>query len=268
MFVIETNKQKIVLSKLTFMAVMMVVVATTINAQEPDIKDTSKVHYLRGKLINAEGQPLVYAHVINLKRGYATITDSIGQFRLPVIVKDTLRFSSIGYFSKYIQVKEEYFDTLKSFILRKREYDLPTVNIYELRWQVFKSEFMEEEVEEDVTSKNISNWMSNLVSAEELRLLHQAGRGVGFSINFKGKTEKQRRKVAAMEKKYQLIAPKFNDKLITALTGLKGKEIHKFLRFCNFQENFLIHASEYEIMEEIMMFWEAYQKKGLKEGGK
>ncbi|NJO91111.1 MAG: hypothetical protein HC831_20710 [Chloroflexia bacterium] len=40
--------------------------------------DTSKVYYYRGRVVNDEDKPLVFAHVINVRRGYATITDSTG----------------------------------------------------------------------------------------------------------------------------------------------------------------------------------------------
>ena len=185
---------------------------------------------------------------------------------MPVIYRDSLRVSSIGFHTRYVVIGDETMDTSFHIVaLKKREYDLPTVNIYELRWQVFKSEFMEEEIEEDKIAKNISNWMANLISVEELKMIYQSTMVPGFAINYKGKTEKQRRKVAKLEKKYKLIAPKFNDKMIKALTGLEGDAIYDFLRYCNFEENFLIHATEYEIMERVLKFWEDYKKKGLHE---
>lgn len=245
---------------LTF--IVLVLFSEAIIAQNTN--DSTKVHYYRGRVVNSQDKPLVFAHVINIKRGYATITDSTGFFKIPAVYKDTLKFSSIGFHTRYIEItpktKEVAFHKIT---LKKREYDLPTVNIYELRWQVFKSEFMEEEVEEDNIAKNITNWMANLISKEELRMIYQAARGPGFSINYKGKAEKQRRKVAKLEKKYKLIAPKFNDKMIRALTGLEGDAIYDFLRFCNFQEDFLIHSTEYEIMERVLEFWENYKKQGL-----
>ncbi|MDF1549962.1 MAG: carboxypeptidase-like regulatory domain-containing protein [Bacteroidales bacterium] len=234
-------------------------------AQVSQNKDSTKVFYYKGRVVNSENKPLVFAHVINALRGYATITDSTGYFKVPVVINDSIRISSIGFYTRYVLItakrtRDSAFHTL---IMQKREYDLPTVDIYELRWQVFKSEFMEEEVEEDKTAERITNWMANLIPSDELRMIYQGARGVGFSLSFKTKADKSRKKVAGLEKKYQLIAPKFNDQMIRSLTGLEGDAIYKFLRFCNFEENFLIHATEYEIMERVIKFWEEYQKKGL-----
>ena len=249
-------------TRIAFIAIVLLIGTSILKSQVTNKK--SKVHYYHGRVVDNENKPLVFAHVINIKRGYATITDSTGFFKLPAVVDDSLKFSTIGFHTKYLKITPQTKDTaFHIVVLRKREYDLPTVNIYELRWQVFKSEFMEEEVEEDKVAKNIKNWMANLISVEELKMIYQSTMAPGFALNFKGKQEKQRRKVAKMEKKYKLIAPKFNDKMINALTGLEGDAIYDFLRFCNFEENFLIHASEYEIMERVLEFWEEYKQKGL-----
>jgi hypothetical protein len=231
-------------------------------AQVNDDLTDPKVFMFRGRVIDSENNPVVFAHVVNLHRKNTSITDSTGFFKLNVLAKDTLRITAIGYYTKFIgiQAKTKADTGLHLIRIDKRVYDLPTVNIYELRWQVFKSEFMEQKVEEDKTSKRISNWMAGLVPSDELRMIFQAARGPGFTINYKTKAERSRRKVAAMEKKYTLIAPKFNDRLITSITGLQGKDIYRFVQFCNFDESFLIHSTEYEIIEEILLKWEEYKQ--------
>ncbi len=230
------------------------------NAQTTD--SINKIHYFKGKIIGQDKKPIAFAHVINVHRNYATISNAEGIFSIPAIIGDTLRISAIGFYTKYLPIKNIESDSTKHVLtLISREYNLPTVNIYELRWQVFKSEFMEAESEEVATAQKISDWMAKLVSPEELKLIQQSTMKPGFVIDFTGKRRKSERKVARMEKKFQIIAPKFNDKLITKLTGLKGKEIYPFLRYCNFSEDFLINASEYEIMEQILKFWKEYKDK-------
>jgi hypothetical protein len=223
----------------------------------------NKISQYRGRIVDVDNKPVVFAHVINIHRKYATITDSTGNFKMPVVEKDTIRITAIGFYTKFIGISSQVdIDSVFHIIkLDKRTYDLPTVNIYELRWQVFKSEFMEEKVEEDKTAKRISNWMANLVPSDELRMIFQGARGPGFTINYKSKSERSKQKVAKLEKKYALIAPKFNDKMISNLTGLQGKEIYKFLQYCNFTEDFLIHSTEYEIIEKVLARWEEYKKR-------
>lgn len=246
-------------------AFVLIVAASNIDAQEVDNQDSLKVFYYRGRVVDHQNKPLVFAHVINMLRGHATITDSTGYFKIPVLANDSVKISSIGFYTRIVHVthKRASDTTFHILILQKREYDLPTVDIYEIRWQVFKSEFMEEEIVEDKTAKRISNWMAQLIPSDELRMIYQSTMVPGFAINYKSKSERSKKKVAAMERKYQLIAPKFNDKMIGSLTGLEGDAIYKFLRFCNFDERFLIHATEYEIMEKVLNYWEEYKKQGL-----
>ncbi len=239
---------------------LLILLCVTVSAQEKD--STNEVHYFKGKLLSAKKKSLAFAHIINLRRSYAAVSDSAGRFRIPAVEGDSLRISTIG-FKTMFYVIQNYSEDEHQIILTKRDYNLPTVNIYELRWQVFKSEFMETVSEDTKVANKVGEWMSNLISVEELKLIYQSTMAPGFRINYKSKKDKSKMKVRRMEKRYKIIAPKFNDKLISNLTGLKGKEIYKFLRYCNFSEDFLIHASEYEIMEQILVFWEEYKSKGL-----
>lgn len=258
------NHKTLALKKNNFLLIIisLFLVTYSTNAQNVSVSDSSIVHFV-GKLTDESGKIIPFAHIINLRRGYATISDTSGKFRMLVLGRDSIRISAIGFITKFISIRQHHpvNDTLNLHILmEKRIYDLSTVNIYELRWQVFKSEFMEVEVETDETSERVTIWMNSLFPAGELRMIFQAARGVGFQFPYTGKAEKQRRKVAALEKKYNIIQPKFNDELITNLTGLKGEDIYDFINYCNFDEGFLIHSSEYQIIESIQDNWEKYKK--------
>jgi hypothetical protein len=234
-----------------------------IHSQNISKSSDDNVFEYQGKIIDSENNPVIFAHVVNLHRKNYAITDSIGNFKLLVLIKDTLRITGIGYTTKFVSIaRKPTSDTTINIIkLEKRVYDLPTVNVYELRWQIFKAEFMEQKVAEDKTAKRITSWMTNLVPSDELRLMFQAARGPGFTIPYKSKADRSRKKVAKLERKYAIISPKFNDKLITSLTGLQGKEIYKFLQYCDFNEEFIIQSTEYEIITAIINRWEAYKKR-------
>ncbi len=252
------------LKKNRFILITLILITVNYNtkAQNSSVSDSSVVHF-HGKLTDNTGKTIQFAHVINLRRGYATISDTSGKFSMLVLGRDSIRISAIGFITKYISIRRynHVNDTLNLNIqLDKKTYDLSTVNIYVLRWQVFKSEFMEEELEKDETAERVTIWMNSLFPAGELRMVFQGARGVGFQFPYKGKDEKQRRKVASLEKKYNLIQPKFNDELITSLTGLEGESIYDFINYCNFDEGFLIHSTEYQIIEQIQLYWGKYQK--------
>ncbi|MCF6241521.1 MAG: hypothetical protein L3J74_09280 [Bacteroidales bacterium] len=222
----------------------------------------STIYHFKGKVVNDEGNAISFAHIIDLRRGHATISDTSGRFHLPVMRNDSIRISAIGYQVKYVSLRRyiPVKDSIKlTVVMKKKIYDVATVDIYQIRWQVFKAEFMETEVEEDKIAENIKIWMNSLFPEGELRMLYQSGK-VGFTIPYTSKDEKQRKKVKAMERRFNIIQPKFNDKLITELTGLKGEDIKDFIDYCNFQEGFLLYATEYEIAEAIQNKWNQYKK--------
>ncbi len=79
--------------------------------------------------------------------------------------------TEITNYTKYVHIvkkNNEYVDIIN---LDNRNYNLAIVNINEIRWQVFKSEFMEKEIEENKTKKSISNWMNNLVPLDEIQMI-------------------------------------------------------------------------------------------------
>ncbi len=250
--------KKIILIILSF------ILSVSVHAQDNDT--INRVQIFKGKLISQDDKPLAFAHVINLCKSYATVSDSAGRFRIVAEVDDSLRISTIGYKTRIYTINK-ITENEQVITLVKREYNLPVINIYELRWHVFKSEFMEQVSEDAATARKIEGWLDNLVSVEELRLIYQSTTRSGIMFNYKSKADKSKMKVRKMEKKYRIIAPKFNDELISNLTGLKSEEIYKFLRYCNFSEDFLINASEYEIMEQILVFWQEYKNKNNIKGG-
>jgi len=263
MFVISNLKNSIL--KKPFILLTVFIVSFNFNylhSQVDSKTDSSKVNTIYGKVLDDENSPVVFAHVINKRRGIATTTDSTGYFRIIAVNKDSIKISAIGFHTKsiFINIKNNNDNSFQTIKLEKKTYDIATVNIYELRWQIFKSEFMEMKMEEDKTAARISNWMANLLPEGELKMIYQSTMSPGFAINWKTKSDKARKKVAEMEKKYQIIAPKFNDKMVTQVTGLEGKDIYPFVQFCNFKEDFLMQATEYEIMEEIVVQWQNYQK--------
>ncbi len=134
----------------------------------------SDIFYYKGKVVSNKNMPVSFVHVVNKSRQYATISDTVGYFKLPVSFGDSIQITAIGYYTKYFVFKDEESAENENVIqLKKRAYDLPVVNINDLRWQVFKSEFMEKEVEGMETQENISNWMTDLVFPDEIRMIYQ-----------------------------------------------------------------------------------------------
>ncbi|MBN2757498.1 MAG: hypothetical protein JXR51_10000 [Bacteroidales bacterium] len=222
----------------------------------------SAILKFKGQLIDDEGNFISFAHIVNFKRDYATISDSLGKFRMPVIINDSIRISAIGFETKFISIKKQNIinDSINlKIVFRRKTYNISEVNIYQLRWLVFKAEFMAEKVIEDKVTTRLTEWLKNLIPASELLMMDKAVRGSSLQFNYMTKREKQKEKVAYLVKKYRIIQPKFNDKLIQDVTGLSGTDIYKFINYCNFREGFLLNASEYQIIDKIQNCWKEYK---------
>ena len=133
-----------------------------------------EVFFYKGRVVTENSKPVPFAHVINTHSRHATITDTTGYFRISVLSGDSIKISSIGYHSKTVFFNRSEPTTEFHIIkLKKKAYDLPVVNINEIRWQLFKSEFMEKDTEENETEEHISQWMVDLVPLEEIRMINQ-----------------------------------------------------------------------------------------------
>ena len=53
---------------------------------------------------------------------------------------------------------------------------------------------------------------------------------------------------------------KYNEHVIEELTGLKDEEINKFMKFCNFQDKYILSIDDYNLYSEILLKFEAYKK--------
>ncbi len=158
------------MKKYVLTGIITICLATSLFSQ---YNPSDTFHY-KGKVVSEENIPISFAHLVNKSRNYATISDTTGYFRLPVSLGDSVKITAIGYHTRYVVFKhEEGSENINIIKLKKRAYDLPVVNINDLRWQVFKSEFMEKEIEGIETQENISNWMSDLVFPNEIRMIYQ-----------------------------------------------------------------------------------------------
>ncbi len=75
-----------------------------------DVRDT--VAMVRGKVVERHtGTPMFHAHIINLSRNRATLSDRDGHFRLPAAAGDTVYFSHVGYKKRLVPVPARSIDS-------------------------------------------------------------------------------------------------------------------------------------------------------------
>ncbi len=246
---------------LTPLLLLLLLSYTAIKAQ-----DDNEIIEITGQIISdSKKKPISFANIVNRKNGRATVSDSLGFFHFTMKKNDVIRISAIGYKTANISFKDSVVENNKIVFIKmyRKIYELSKIDIYKARWKDFEFEFKNTEITKNETQDNIEAWFYSLISPEELMLIAVAATPVGIPINFKNKKDRKRIKVKEMEardSKIQEVEKKFSREVVSQVTGLKGKKLENFMSFCNFKQEFLFEANEYDVVIEIKKRYNAYKK--------
>ena len=84
----------------------------------------------------------------------------------------------------------------------------------------------------------------------------------GFSFSLRSPEERSLRKlqkVMAQQEIQNQIDAKFSKAIVSELTGLKGKELQKFMNFCQLPQDYILKSSEYDILLKVKSLYERYR---------
>lgn len=228
------------------------------------------VYEVRGSLVNTEGRPIQFAHIVNINKSVACISDTAGRFRILMIASDTVRISCLGYEPTGFTLKrltiEEGTESLEfgKIVMSPKVYEIETVNIYAERWKSFIYDYTHVEMEDEpLYMKQIEHWKENLIDVETLRELSQGARGVGFALNFNRKREKAKKKIEEFKRQDVLnaeAAEKYNPKVISDITGLSLEESEKFMWHFKLDRDFIISRNDYDLYLIIKQLYNEYKK--------
>lgn len=234
--------------------------------------------YQSGRIINdSTGKPVSYAHVYNESNRFGTITDREGIFRIPAGTSDTIVVTALGYHGQVIFLEAAGGQEM-TYRLVPLTYPIEEVRVVNFRnYEQFKKAFVELELPDTPERRArdhllaISREAARVGDAEkEIRQqqLQPNIRPVKGNITIYSRDELQRmnlEKVKREESRQQQIDAKYNREIIYQVTKLSPVEITDFMGYCNFNEEWLLQAPFYEIIEKIEEKFEAY--KLSKEGG-
>jgi hypothetical protein len=234
----------------------------------------STVYIITGKIIDGEKlKPVPGAFVLNTNRLYGTQSDTSGKFRILMLKSDSIRISSIGYYTKYW--KPDFSKAHGNFImqniyLKPQVYKLSPINIYALRWNAFVYDVKNTKVKENKVQKRITKWIDQMIEEENLADINLPT-GIVIPLPIHTKYEKQLAKIQKDEKITKLnkmANEKFNKQLVARITGLKGKDLQKFMKYCSFDRNFILRTSEYDLIIIIQDIYKEYQENQKKQKNK
>lgn len=206
-------------------------------------------------------KPIAYAHIINPGLNVAVITDTLGFFSTVMRRTDTLLITSIGYVATFFTLPRFWpSNYYKGTIFAgEKLYPIREVSVTSFgNYQQFKNKVVHynppeppiEKVQKEIQSVS----RTEAVQWDKVR--------VGLNFSMKSKEERSLAKLKFLleeQEKQKIIDSKFNKKNVGELTGLKGQELDAFMRYCYIPEDFILSASEYDVLVLVKNLYRQYR---------
>ena len=246
---------------LFFLGVLLYSLTLSVSAQNADSTIT-----LYGKLYDSKDYaPVEFAHVINMNRAGATITDSSGFFQLRIQAGDTLFISCIGYEDARLSIPKYNPVIFKSIPMNKRTYEISSVEIRPWKtYEDFKKKFMSLKIDDPREDVHPLLWQDMPTKPLDPVPHHPTIMNpVSFFYEVFSGERKARMKyneILSKETKKRKIRSKFNEEIVGDLTGLEGKQLEEFIDFCNFTDEQLLEMNEYEVLQQVKRKYQLFKE--------
>lgn len=213
--------------------------------------------------------PVPATHVINMNTHQGDVTDSLGIFRLPVHLTDTLLIRNIAFRDTLVPVTKV--EPNRYVRLKRRRYLLQEARIFEwgATYDDFREAFIEMPMQQTLgASMGLPQQDQDKVPLE---MEEQAVKSVGllltspvsfFYYNF-NKHAKSARKVYWLKKnqaKYDQFDSIVSTENLSDITGLTGVKLQEFMLFLSQRMVCDFNCSELAIYKEIHGLWKVYQE--------
>ncbi len=231
-------------------------------------KDYKKIVTLKGKIESLETlKAVAFAHIIDINNRSVTVSDTLGIFSLTVLKGDTLRISSIGFEPYLLSLADSVVEGDDFYVkieMLTRSYNLSEIDVYRMRWAEFEFEFMNASVVSNETGEKIKQLVFNKELAEDLQHLKLSQSfGVLLAFDMPSWKSRSRNKVNQMEEEdnlQKLIDAKYNEELVSKITGLNGQALKSFINFCKLDPIYIINSTDYEIVSRVKSLYKSYRQ--------
>lgn len=230
-----------------------------LHAQEKD-----SLYYFSGQVLSENGDiPISFAHVINRDRHWGVGADTLGFFNIWVKSGDTLNISAIGFDYLQYGVNGIITDSLIKFHLQFRYYDIPEVSIVYLgtykdfEYKVLNLELPKSEINAEF--EKIFKHTEPPPLFIEPKITSPASL-IYSMFSKEAKNIKKYVKLTKEGKELEEVNLRYNEEIVSNLTGLCREETFKLIKFCNFQNEYILSIDDYNLYTEILLRYEAFKK--------
>ena len=233
-------------------------------AQEPD-----SVIMMTGVIYDELFHPVPVSHVINMTTHQGDVTDSLGIFRLPVHVNDTLLVRNIAFQDTLVPVEQIL--EVRIIMIRRKYYSLQEVRIFE--WGSTYGDFREAFVrmpDQQTLGEALGlptqdpDYIPYDMNEEVIKSpAFLISSPISFFYQNFSKHAKSARKVYWLQKtkeKRDLFDEIVSRENISSITGFTGDDLQEFLVFLYEKMVCDYKCSELQIYTEIHKLWDVYQE--------
>lgn len=223
-----------------------------------------------GQVKNVDQEQVDFAHVINRNTEKAVITKEDGSFCIRVSRMDTILIKTLRYQTDTIVMYDSLLASTEKYIaeLTERSYPISEVRIYPYRsYEEFKRAFRNHDPDPVGLNPEPEESVPMLEDDDYLKspgfMLNSPISFLYYQFSHEEKDKRKARKLYQEEKNNRIIEKKYNRDIIKQMTGLKReKKITEFILFCQFDQSFLMHATEYEILRQIQACYKQFKQRG------
>lgn len=245
-----------------FIPALLCLLTVSLYAQQP------KPLWIQGRIISAhDSTAIAFAHVYNKNSQKGVASDIEGKYRIMAKAGDSLEFRMIGYIDTTLSFSQA--KAMNYIIpLSERTYRLRQVNV---RANRFKEPFAPAEPSKDpyVGYRSVKpsgrSPQVNKIGASPVEGGVAVSGAITALANKFNKKEQQRERIRQLQaqderKKYykSLFEFWFEKEFVAEITGLRGNELNKFIKFCKPSLHFLEEATEYEVILAIQKYHRQY----------
>ena len=227
-----------------------------------------QVFEVRGRILDDKGQPVQFAHLINLKKSTGTLSDTAGRFRILMVTSDTIKITCLGFEDAGFVLAGQHITpdatqvTISDIVLKTRIYELGTVNVFRERWNSFLYDYTHQ-VEPKNDTKAIESWFKNIINPEIVRQISSAASvGITFSNpnRRRMKADKQISKFEYQEELSREANERYNPQVVASITGISEEEAEQFIRHCHLSREYILQKSDYDLYIIINQLYKEYKK--------
>jgi hypothetical protein len=222
------------------------------------LKDTT-VYFKARVLDSLTREPVAFAHIVNRTRRNATISDTLGYFYIRTSPGDQLELTAIGYSARKITIGYSILRSrlVSDILLQPFVYSIEAVKVNPLgSYEQFRRRFATLELPESEYTIHPSVLDDIDEGTDTLdMLLAPPMSPVTALYNLLSKEGKSRRKLRKLQEQEAFekqIDFKYSPDIVSQITGYTGFELYEFMVFCNFEKDFLLDATYYEITQAIL----------------